>query len=590
MSWTFFCIFFFSHYIYILFISFEIMSNVLQIPTDKTDLINQSQGFADYQYVEVQPLRSVSDDVVAGTYRFSDGAIDLRWSMADDEYWIPNRSYIRFRMVLTRVDDNQLFTSDDISPSMNIASTLFNRITYKINNQVVSELSENIPQIDSLQCRLRKSADWLDTVGNDVSFFNESFERRQNRVVVDPVDFNPVTTAPYPVAAALEDLLDDEPYGNKLLRLANPNQVTFIAIAGAVPGTITFTVNGGAAIPDMRILFPVGSQIIFDDGARKVQNVIGHPDPASIYVDGVVTAVAAANFANQVYHTAPDRVFSLRDKRSKTVTEFEVCWQPPISVFKLKHALPGSARHELEFSVLNGTSYRKSAIESLLADKIPHPTAGANYKFGITDMKLYLCKFRGPRLTDGPLYLDLEETRCQKLSITTIAPTQTAFTVEPSTYALTLAFQDTRSGTNTLFPLTKFRMGSDTEQFEQNLKRYYIRYGNTQKRQPDAELNNFGNTINNMTDLFYRNLIYNNHFFGGAQETFEQWRNRGLYIHHPWPKTGTDKSTQGYLLQEFEGGIGNGDSQKILLFDHYRKVALIEIVEGMVDRVLVNNV
>ena len=218
-------------------------------------------------------------------------------------------------------------------------------------------------------------------------------------------------------------------------------------------GVVTFAVNGGGALPaDVRTLFPVGSYIRFDiiQGAAANNTRVGVP----LRVVEVLTTTTVRVEANVIGDVGADGRTDFVRLTQETLTflpparrlrEFELTWQPPLSVFKIASALP-SGKYELVLNPQTNSVFQKAAIESLGADKVP----GTDFVFEIVDMYMYVNTVEGKRADDLTYLLDLDQTRCQTEDISSAAFGQRNFDVSPSTYALTAAFQDLRVNQNTL--------------------------------------------------------------------------------------------------------------------------------------------
>jgi hypothetical protein len=145
---------------------------------------------------------------------------------------------------------------------------------------------------------------------------------------------------------------------------------------------------------------------------------------------------------------------------SRRVGSFETVWQPPLSLFKVGHALP-SGRYELVLNPQTATSFQRRAIESILGQASKSPTlpggTPADYKVKIVSMYMYCSTVEGPRADDITYLLDLEQTRCQSEKIDNPNFAQKNFDVSPSTYALSVAYQDLRAGENTAISASKFK-------------------------------------------------------------------------------------------------------------------------------------
>ena len=81
--------------------------------------------------------------------------------------------------------------------------------------------------------------------------------------------------------------------------------------------------------------------------------------------------------------------------------------------------------------------------------------------------------------------------------------------------------------------------------------------------------------------------MYNGGYYDSSQETLDEWRERGLYLHFPWPKTGTDRETRVYVSTAFSTLTG---TPRLILFNHFKKVVILKYSNGSLQTVLVNEV
>ena len=111
--------------------------------------------------------------------------------------------------------------------------------------------------------------------------------------------------------------------------------------------------------------------------------------------------------------------------------------------------------------------------------------------------------------------------------------------------------------------------------------------------QPDFEgINdiNFNGETDTTSSIYVRTMMYTNLVFKETPETLNEFRSRGFYIHHPFPKTATDRSTRVYIQTRFKTGtIGDSTDDKIkpfmLLFSHYKKVIICTVENGKIVKV-----
>ena len=153
--------------------------NIFDLRTSTTELESSNQGVAKNTYEQVAPTRDCT-----GT-NFPNGAIHFKFNCIGNKWFIPGRSYLRFRITLTDNADAQLESKSDIAPCMNHVCGLFQSAEFRINDKTVSRSADYMAQIDTLQTRLNKSKAWIDSVGNSTNYWNEDFTVRQIDVCSD---------------------------------------------------------------------------------------------------------------------------------------------------------------------------------------------------------------------------------------------------------------------------------------------------------------------------------------------------------------------------------------------------------------------
>ena len=130
------------------------MSSIFNLKTSVEELSSANHGMSRMEYEQHAPTRDITST------NFPNGAIHYRFETSGQKWWIPSRSYFRIRCKLTDKDGNQLHNTDGIAPNMGLASNLFQSAEFRINDKVVSRISDFMPQIDALETRLSKSRSW----------------------------------------------------------------------------------------------------------------------------------------------------------------------------------------------------------------------------------------------------------------------------------------------------------------------------------------------------------------------------------------------------------------------------------------------
>lgn len=548
---------------------------MFNLKTDPSQLSSANGGVGDMRYVQYSPTRDITGN------SFPNGSQYIKFTTSGRKWWVPKRSYIRMRLQIKDGQGNILEKFDNIAPNMNLVANLFQSMELKINGQVVSRLSDYVPQIDTLHKRMTKSKSWLDSTGATTCLLQPSFVDRQAVVISDGLEQSGDFV--YSRAASLQ--VGNANVGTTLsfLDLATPNQVQILA-----NGQLRFTANGGTAIPDLTTYLQIGDQLAINDGAEKIRKIVGFLTTVTtndtIVVDttvGNLTAQAAANLVAQV------RNISTSPKQSRQADALELIWQPCLSVFNLNHALP-SGSYELVLVPQTSTVYKSFAVESKYIDKLVGVGAD-NFSIDVVDMFLYVCEVEGPRVDNMSYYLDLDEINCQRRDLQQATGLlQEEFTVSPSTYALTLAFQDARAGSSqTRYSQSKFKINPNSAaESESKLTRMFLKYAGMNKPQPDADPSyKVGSAEDYQVQRYGDSMLYAGTYFSqGGCETIQEWRERGPFYHFAWPKEQSDRSTRVNANYQFAQAISNGT---VLLFSHFKKAALIQIENGVVRDVKV---
>ena len=77
-----------------------------------------------------------------------------------------------------------------------------------------------------------------------------------------------------------------------------------------------------------------------------------------------------------------------------------------------------------------------------------------------------------------------------------------------------------------------------------------------------------------------RTMIYNGQYFNDSPPSLSEYRSKGMYMYHPFPKTASSKNTRVYVQVNFSDlNDYQGVQQEpfLLLFSHYKKVAVLTV-------------
>ncbi len=541
------------------------MNSLFDLKQSAAELPSLNQGLAGLTYDQHPPTRDVTGS------NFPNGSIHIRWQTSGGKWWIPSKSYIRMRAKLTDENSADLVMDDNAAPNMGLMSNLFQSCEFKIADKTVSRVSDYMAQVDALQTRLTKSKSYLDSVGASLNFWQHENTKRMAIVANDG------------------DLLRQSIAANGIeqdgIGFNVADTLTVAAVAGG-SGTATFVLAGAPTITDIRTTLKVLDVIQTGAGQKLTITSFTAVNVATVVAEDIVVAFGPLN-GNLILPVAREDYCSRRN-------EFEMVWKPPLSIFNISHAMP-SGKYSIQLNPHNSTVFQKMAIESVGVDRDSGLAAG-NFNFEVIDFYLYLATVDGPTVSDLTYFLSLEETRCQTDNVdNTNGLQQKNFDVSPASFALTLAFQDVEAGTDTRFSASKFKIRQidavplKYPSGELALKRMYIQYGGMTKPSPDADPDYQSIAAGRrdwLSSRYAESMLYSGAYFdcGGAEDK-NDWIQRGPYYYFSWPKDGSSESTRVNVNYSFQDALGVGRG-RVLLFDHYKQMIMVSIVNGMVVNVV----
>jgi hypothetical protein len=556
------------------------MQSIFDLKTDVSELSQANEGTSRMEYEQHAPTRDVTGS------NFSNGQMHFRFETSGQKWWIPSRSYIRTRFRLRKGDNTaNVDLADAVAPNMALMSNLFQNAEMRINDKVVSRVADYMAQVDALETRLTKSKSWLDSVGEATNWWQPSQALRLAEASSDGTIVRNTTAIVPPETAAIDTAIGYDAQ----------HSVAYVAQTGLV----TFAQGGaGGAPPNTNVNFAVGDFLVLttlpgnEDGALNVRlEVLAVNANLTMTVRADIGVDIAAENGIRFSRVRPNPIVAPPSRR---VGEFELCWTPPLSLFKVGHGLP-SGRYELVLTPQTEQQYQKRGIESILgqADKNPTLTGGANqdFRLEVVNMYLYCATVEGPRADDITYLLDLEQTRCQADKIDNRSFAQKNFDVSPSTYALTVAYQDQRAGVHSSISSSKFRSydpaANPTDPQELTLNRMFVQYAGQQLPQPDAEPDFVAGKDYTIQRYNETNLYSGAYYDTGGAESIEEYHERGAYYYFSFPRDGTDRSTRVQVHSQFGNAVNDAAvaNTRVLLFDHSKQVARVRVQDGRVTDV-----
>ena len=362
-------------------------------------------------------------------------------------------------------------------------------------------------------------------------------------------------------------------------------------------GVITFTRNGGAALP--LLPFAVGDYFAYtaidgvgpDDPRLNVQakvlaidalaqtitvelGVIGADVLEDGRTDFVKTTVRAAD------PITTTNAYGVRGSASGKKYIYTYLWKPPIGIFDSDKAL-GSG--DMRISLNPNARYKTSAIESI-ANLVASETAAANsFNFEITDLKFYIALTKDTVQLSGVESLFLHEQHLVSKPITGLT-NSLDFSVPPSTKMLVFFIQSGKAGSDTRIPPSKFKA---LEGRDMSVESFQLTYAN-RSRPSTRWTSAFDTTQNTMQQRFWDTFTESGLAeLQGGTETMADWINRGPVYAYRFDRDSSDKSTRVQLqlkVKDYEEG------SNVILCSFYTRTVEIAYQNGMITDVVSLNV
>ena len=535
--------------------------SIFDLKTSVSQLESSNHGISKLSYDQITPTRDVTST------NFANGAISFKWFTSGVRWCVPARSYLRARVSLTKDGTNPLKLADDVAPNMDQFSALFQSAEVRLNDKTISRIADYMPQIDALDSRISKSKSWIDSVGNSTNFWQKNFSVRQVETAKD---------------GRLNDKLISSSLASTDIGYTGTTSVQVTAT------TVVLTVSVPPTVP-----FKSGDFIEIDiPGTTSVRYKI-----AGVATSGGPPVDTHTLTLSEVAPTLVDGVRAFRlirnspvENISRNVSTYEIIWTPPLSFFKIQHAIPAGAKLELLLNPQTASVYPKAVCESVIQDRTP----GTDFQISIVDMYLYVNVVDGSRVDSMTYYLDLEQIACQTesmLGATSFG--QKNYDVSPSTKSLVMAFQDIRAGTNTLYSNTKFRsypvspaLPASSQDQGLLLNRLFFNYAGMNYPQPDASpsfVPSQDYTTQRYVDSLMASGSYNDN---GGSETIEDFHDRGSYYMWNCSKDGSDRSTRVAVHTGFQSSPAPDLSNtRMLLFSISSQVCKVVVENGNVTSV-----
>ena len=163
---------------------------MFKLVTDEKQLVLSKDPMARKEFIQVSPLRNSTGA------NFGNGPLEFRLDLSGRKWWVPRYSSIRIRCALTRPDTKYLEERDGVAPANGMASCLFQEAEVRLNNTVISQVRQFLPQVNSIRKRTEHSKGWLDSVGAVGNWWESDVKKRVADVSRDGGDAKALVSTP----------------------------------------------------------------------------------------------------------------------------------------------------------------------------------------------------------------------------------------------------------------------------------------------------------------------------------------------------------------------------------------------------------
>jgi hypothetical protein len=539
-----------------------------------------NQGNPKYTNIKRDEISSKS--VVRGTaLDIANNVQSFNFNVGPLQKWKPLLSEWTLRLSLTAVGGGQLNQAADIALALNMALNGWQYLHFFANNQKIDEISEHVAEVSSIRTRLEKPDSWFKSAGKQ-KIWDTSFKQRQNLIISDaPSGADKIVTQ-----TTLPDLYTE-------FLVVAPNQVIIADSAANAPigSVITFSVNGGNAIPDLQLvlkkgdLLEIGGALDGQNGGNtgkqvRITDITATSITVSPQIDDLAGAinVAAGNFLNVI--RIRETTSSFNDFNILPIyngkDELEISFKLPLGVSYCDEMPPGD--YEFRLRGFSKNEFARRLIQSLTADK----AFGVNFAIDIKDLYYQPYFVEGnQRMDEGTIVKTFKCWQAQKKKALA-SSNDLQFTTASNLHAIGFACQDSRVGSQSRYSpafMTSYNGDVDptnelANRTDLDMNYYQIRYAGKYFPEP-AQQDAFTTRNNKKVQSYMETYKHSGSlYYEGCCETYDDYIRRGPLYFWQFPRDKNTYATEARINIKYNGAPGN-NTDIVLFWCYYRTVKLV---------------
>ena len=366
-----------------------------------------------------------------------------------------------------------------------------------------------------------------------------------------------------------------------------------ITVGGVAPTRANEVAFADGCIGNMfnNIYFNIGGQTVssLTTGLGQVEVLKNRLTKSKAYNDtiGKVTGFIP-HFQDREVMLTSDASPEIEDINSTLVNDRNTkmfIWKPALGIFDVSTPL-GAGEYDIQLNP--SQDYILSALQSFSSD--PTKVVGVNpgeVNIEVLNFRFYACMVRTNLPASG-----VETLHLMEMSVHTVnAPAGNSeineeVSVPSSTRALSVFLQDSRAGKHSGCPPSKYIIAEDIES-ALSLQSYQLQYGNMTK--PTVRYNSAHNATTDTLQQRYINCaLESGQFFNPAGfESYEQWLERGPYLHESFIKSADNLATRVQFVANY---TNIASPARVHIISHYSSTVQITRQNGLVVDLKQHNV
>ena len=493
--------------------------------------IKMSESEPEFQLQEVSCMKAVTLD------QFSQGLQEYPFSIGRPNAFLPSQSYFRIRLSLTGANGTQPTMAQKLAFADNAVGNMFSNVYFRAGGQDVSSLVSYVPQAGQMKNRINKTWAWTNSIGKAAFMINPSFNDRCRLTSIG--SFSPLGDS------------------NSVSVGVTGTTIAITAVSGAVAGIDSLLTN-------------------LDVGDTLVVN--GVPYTITARTSNTAATVTPPPLANVA---ATAQCYGIKSDPTQTQNgknDIYVIWRPPIGIMDVSEMLGAG---DYRFSLNPNSDFQKSAVQSTAALNVGvAPATPGIFNVSVMDIKLYVATVKAS-IPDQVQNLYLREIDVQSKSIIQ-GNNSLQFTIPPSTRYISVFTQANASGANTMYPPSLFTTVNGDEKSMTSLQLTYANQVKPSTRWDSNFTNTVGGRQNQWQQRYVDNLREANLLDSdGGAEDYQQFLERGVFVHYSFGRDESDKSTQAQLSLNYAGEF-TGTPTKVFLVSHYTRAVELTTSNGVI--------